>query len=322
MLAESPSVILESADTENSPASMVASTEVHEPRNEDRHEVASESAAPERDAYKSYLRQICKEKLLTLEEEIALAKRARSGDERARERLITANLRLVVKIAHDYEGLGVDVMDLISEGNIGLVQGIERYDPRFGAKISTYVSWWIKQRIKRALANQSKVVRLPVHMVDKLSRLRRTIAALQDQLSREPTDQEIATEMNVSPERIEAMRMAVIRPTSLDAAMGDDDGNTFSEVVADEKAELPSEELDAIAIVKFLRQQLKGLTPREAEILRLRFGLDGEPPKCLDEVGMPFGLTRERIRQIQNKALRKLRVALEKRGHSLSPAGF
>lgn len=291
-----------------------------EPRDNGR-SLDAEPRTTERDAYKSYLRQICKENLLTVEEEVALAKQARAGDQSARERLITANLRLVVKIARDYEGLGVDLMDLISEGNIGLVQGIERHDPRFGAKISTYVSWWIKQRIKRALANQSKVVRLPVHMVDKLSRLRRTIAALQERLGREPSDFDIAEEMQISPERVEAMRMAVIRPTSLDAAMGDDEGNTFSEVVADENAELPSDGLDAIATVKFLRQQLKGLTPREAEILRLRFGLDGEPPKCLDEVGVPFGLTRERIRQIQNKALRKLRSALEKRGHALSPLG-
>src|ERR1700744_3481835 len=192
-------------------------------------------------AIKLYLREIGQVKLLTPQEEIDLAARIKKGDKKAREHMIKANLRLVVKIARDYEGIGLPLLDLISEGNIGLMKAVERFDPAKGGKLSTYGSWWIKQSIKRALANQSKTIRLPVHLVDKISKMRKTSMKLQEILGREPTDEELADELGISAARVGQMRTAAIRPASLDAPIGDDESNNFADVVQDENAVSPYE---------------------------------------------------------------------------------
>ncbi len=263
-------------------------------------------------AIKLYLREIGQVKLLTPQEEIDLAARIKKGDKKAREQMIKANLRLVVKIARDYEGIGLPLLDLISEGNIGLMKAVERFDPAKGGKLSTYGSWWIKQSIKRALANQSKTIRLPVHLVDKISKMRRTSMRLQEELGREPTDEELGEELGISASRVAQMRMAAIRPASLDAPIGDEDSNNFAEVVEDESADTPYEQLEEKTVTRMLQEMVKTLDPREATILRARFGLDGGPQKTLEEVGVKFGVTRERVRQIQNIALRKLRKMIER----------
>lgn len=263
-------------------------------------------------AIKLYLREIGQVKLLTREEEVELAARIKKGDKKAREQMIKANLRLVVKIAHDYEGLGLPLLDLINEGNIGLMKAVERFDPAKGGKLSTYGSWWIKQSIKRALANQSKTIRLPVHLVDKISKMRRTAMKLQEEFGREPTDEELAEELGISASRVAQLRTAAIRPASLDAPIGDDDSNNFAEVVQDENADTPYEQLEDKTITKMLHEMIKTLDAREATILRFRFGLDGGAEKTLEEVGEKFGVTRERVRQIQNIALNKLRKQIEK----------
>jgi RNA polymerase primary sigma factor len=264
-------------------------------------------------AIKLYLREIGQVKLLTPQEEIELAARIKKGDKKAREHMIKANLRLVVKIAHDYEGLGLPLLDLISEGNIGLMKAVERFDPAKGGKLSTYGAWWIKQSIKRALANQSKTIRLPVHLVDKISKMRRLAMKLQEELGREPTDEELGEEMGISAARVAQMRTAAIRPASLDAPIGDDeDSNNFSEVVQDENADTPYEMLEDKTVTAMLQDMVKTLDAREATILRYRFGLDGGTEKTLEEVGKKFGVTRERVRQIQNIALVKLRKMIEK----------
>jgi RNA polymerase primary sigma factor len=263
-------------------------------------------------AIKLYLREIGQVKLLTPQEEIELAARIKKGDKKARELMIKANLRLVVKIAHDYEGLGLPLLDLINEGNIGLMKAVERFDPAKGGKLSTYGSWWIKQSIKRALANQSKTIRLPVHLVDKISKMRRTAMRLQEVFGREPTDEELGEELGISASRVAQLRTAAIRPASLDAPIGDDDSNNFAEVVQDENADTPYEHLEEKTVTRMLQEMVKTLDEREATILRYRFGLDGGPEKTLEEVGQRFGVTRERVRQIQNIALAKLRKMIEK----------
>jgi len=263
-------------------------------------------------AYQLYLKEIGQTALLTIQQENELAARIKKGDKVAREQMIKANLRLVVKIARDYEGYGVPLLDLISEGNIGLMKGVERFDPSKGAKLSTYSAWWIKQAIKRALANQGKTIRLPVHVVDKLFHIRRAEARLQEAFGREATDDEIAEELDTTPEKIRELRTASQRPASLEAPLGYDSDNRVADVVADENAEDPYRELEDKANTRMLREVMKDLDPREVTILRYRFGLDGDDEKTLEEVGRKFGLTRERIRQIQEIALKKLRKKIEK----------
>ena len=282
--------------------------------------VAAEPAPASRDrgsydgdtAIKLYLREIGQVALLTVQEEIELAARIKQGDKKAREQMIKANLRLVVKIAHDYEGFGLPLLDLISEGNIGLMKAVERFDPSKGGKLSTYGSWWIKQSIKRALANQSKTIRLPVHLVDKISKMRRVSMKLQEVFGREPTDEELAEEMGMTAARVAQMRTAAIRPASLDAPIGDDDSNSYSEIIADENALTPYRQLEDATVTRMLQEMVTTLDPREATILRYRFGLDSGPERTLEEVGEKFGVTRERVRQIQNIALNKLRKMIEK----------
>ena len=271
------------------------------------------------DAFQLYLREIGQVKLLTPEEEIALAKQIKRGNKKAREQMIKANLRLVVKIAREYEGLGLPLLDLINEGNIGLMKGVDRFDTRKGAKLSTYASWWIKQSIMRALANQSKIIRLPVHVIDTLAHIRKAEARLHETLDREPTDEEVAGDLGIDARRVRRYREAARAPVSLDSPIGDDDSASVSEVVADSNAAAPFEQLASHADSELVREVLATLDKRESKILALRFGLDGNEPRTLEELGERFGVTRERIRQIQEQALLKLRARIEKRNQPATP---
>jgi RNA polymerase primary sigma factor len=264
-----------------------------------------------RTAYSLYLREVGQSKLLTPQEEIELAARIKAGDESARERMIKSNLRLVVKIARDYEDFGLPLLDLINEGNIGLMKAVERFDPAKGAKFSTYSSWWIKQSIKRALANQSKTIRLPVHMVDKIAKMRRVVSKLTEILGREPSDEEVGEEMGMKTRRVRLMRLSAMRPTSLDQPIGEDEGNVMGDIVQDEHAVNAYEDLEKKTMTAMITDLVKHLDNREASILRYRFGLDGGKEKTLEQVGKKFGVTRERIRQLQNSALLKLRKMME-----------
>jgi len=262
---------------------------------------------------KLYLREISKTPLLTVEEENSLAERIMAGDQKARTQMIQANLRLVVKIAHDYSGYGLSLNDLISEGNIGLMNAVERFDPEKGGKLSTYGAWWIKQSIKRALANQSKTIRLPIHMVDKIARMRRIAAILTEDLGREPTDEELAAELGLPRQKIAMLKQAAQRPTSLDAPIHEGETTELGEMISDESASDPLELLTD----KNLQEQIGGLlsvlNDRERHIINNRFGLSGLKPMLLEDVGREFGVSRERIRQLQNSALEKMRKALMKK---------
>jgi RNA polymerase primary sigma factor len=260
-----------------------------------------------------YLREIGRIPLLTTQQEIELAAKIKKGDAAARERMINANLRLVVTIAHDYVNLGLPLLDLISEGNIGLTKAVERFDPRKGAKLSTYAMWWIKQSIKRALANQSKTIRLPVHLVDKVAKVRRVSLQMSDELGREPTDDELGEELGIAGDKVARLKSLGIRPASLDAPIGDDDSTEFGEMIGDEDAETPFELLRDKNLLDQMDGLLDVLDQREKKIISQRFGLDGGKAKTLEDVGKNFGVTRERIRQLQNVALVKLRRALSKR---------
>ena len=268
---------------------------------------------PRGDAFQLYLREIGQVPLLTPKEEIALAKRIKCGDKAAREHMIKANLRLVVKIARDYEGMGVPLLDLISEGNIGLMKGVERFNPGKGAKLSTYASWWIKQAIKRALSNQAKTIRLPVHVVDRLALIRKAEVRLREIFDREPTDEEVAEELDLDTKKVRQYRDASRAPVSLDAPVGDDDSSRVSEIIADSNAANPFEEIRRGTDTELVREVLATLTERESSILALRFGLNGDNEMTLEDVGERFGVTRERIRQIQELALKKLRTKMEER---------
>lgn len=265
-------------------------------------------------AIKLYLREISQVALLKPEEEIELAEKIKKGDLKARQKMVQANLRLVVKIAHDYTNCGLPLLDLISEGNIGLMKAVDKFDPLKGGKLSTYAAWWIKQAIKRALANQSKTIRLPVHLVDKIARMRRITMQLAEELGREPTDEELAAELDISPAKVAQLRMSSIRPASLDANIGDDDdGSTLGEIVKDEAAISPDEMLADNNMRGSIMELMPLLDQRERDIISLRFGLDGTKELTLEEVGEKFKVTRERIRQLQNSALRKLKRALDKK---------
>jgi RNA polymerase primary sigma factor len=265
-----------------------------------------------------YLKEIGRISLLTSEQEIELAGKIKKGDAKAREQMINSNLRLVVTIAHDYADLGLPLLDLISEGNIGLTKAVERFDPTKGAKLSTYAAWWIKQAIKRALANQSKTIRIPVHLGDKIAKVRRVSLQMSDELGREPTDDELAEELGIASEKLAQLKSIGIRPASLDAHTGDEDSSEFGESVGDEEARTPFELLRDKNLLGEVDGLLDVLDQRERKIILRRFGLDGGKPKTLEDVGKDFGVTRERIRQLQNIALAKLRHALSKKEDALN----
>lgn len=259
------------------------------------------------------MNEIAKTDLLTIEEELELAERIKHGDAEARDHMIRANLRLVVKIAKDYSNYGLPLADLISEGNIGLMKAVEKYDPEKGGKLSTYAAWWIKQSIKRALSNQSKTVRLPVHMVDKIARLRKISMALTEELGREPNDEELTEILGIPRKKLALLKQAAQRPTSLEAPMGEDGSSTYAETLGDANAVDPSEALTAKEMHAELGPLLKLLDKRETKIIGARFGLNGKKPLTLEEISRDFGVTRERIRQLQNIALEKMRRALGKK---------
>tara|TARA_B100001093_G_scaffold264857_2_gene253230 strand:+ start:1846 stop:2751 length:906 start_codon:yes stop_codon:yes gene_type:complete len=262
---------------------------------------------------KIYLQEIGKTALLTPQEEIDLAGLIKQGDEKARERMIKANLRLVVKIAYDYNNFGLPILDLISEGNIGLVKAVERFDPNKGGKLGTYASWWIKQSIKRALANQSKTIRLPVHMVDKISKMRKEINRLNEELGREPTNEEVSVNLGISVSKVAHLKSVSVRPSSLDAPVGDGEETELGQLVGDEKAINPLDSLSNKTQINDVHRILNQLDPREAQIIRMRFGLDGIAAKTLEEVGNHFSITRERVRQLQFTALKKLKKKMAKK---------
>ena len=259
-----------------------------------------------------YLKQISEIPLISVDEEIELAKKISKGDDEARKKMITANLRLVVKIAQDYSNIGLSLLDLINEGNIGLMKAVERFDPSKGGKLSTYASWWIKQSIKRALANQSKTIRLPVHMVDRVTQIRRITQQLSEKLGREPSDEELAEEMKIPVSRITHLKSVSKKPASLDSPINDEDGSSLGDLVPDEKSTSPLEKLQSKSLVGDVDKVLSTLDPREADIIRLRFGLEGRDPKTLEEVGEQIGITRERVRQLQEQAIRQLRKSMTK----------
>src|SRR5664280_876852 len=285
-------------------------------------ETEAASAIDHRDEHSTlqlYLNEIRRTPLLTAAEENQLATRIRRGDHAAREHMIKANLRLVVKIAYDYNHLGLPILDLISEGNLGLIKAIERFDPARGGKLSTYAAWWIKQSMKRAVANQSKTIRLPVHLVDRIARMRNMISRYLEKFGREPDNDEIAYELQVPVNKIALLKTVSVRPASLEAPLGDDaDARLLGDIVGDENARSPDEHRGDKNLLDDLRSIVNSLDAREAEILKLRFGLDGGDPLTLEDVGRKFKITRERIRQLQDLALRQVRRLMHERSRQRS----
>jgi RNA polymerase primary sigma factor len=265
-----------------------------------------------------YLREIGRIPLLTPEQEIELAAKIKKGDAKAREQMITANLRLVVKIAYDYVDLGLPLLDLISEGNIGLAKAVDRFDTTKGAKLSTYAIWWIKQAIKRALANQSKTIRLPVHLADKVAKVRRVSLQMSDELGREPTGDELGEELGIASDKVARLKSIGIRPASLDAPIDHQDSTEIGETISDEDAQTPFELLRDKNLLDEIDDIIEELNERERNIITQRFGLNGGRPKTLEHIGKNLGITRERIRQLQNIALMKLRRALSKKEEPLA----
>jgi RNA polymerase primary sigma factor len=256
-----------------------------------------------------YLKEISQYPLISPEREIELAALIKQGDKHAIAEMTRANLRLVIKIAREYANLGLPLLDLISEGNIGLVKAVKRFDPAKGGKVSTYASWWIKQSIKRALANQSKTIRLPIHLVDKIAKIRRVSDSMSESLGRDATNDEIAEEIGINASKVAQLKEVSSRPTSLDAPMGEDNDMEFSETICDETAIDPFYQLREKDMYDKLNDLLESLDERERSIINNRFGLDGLEPITLEEVSAKMGVTRERIRQLQNSALNKMRRA-------------
>ena len=258
-----------------------------------------------------YLHEIAQYPLISTKREVELAALIKKGDKKATTELIRANLRLVVKIAREYANFGLPLLDLISEGNIGLMKAVTRFDPAKGGKLSTYAAWWIKQAIKRALANQSKTIRLPVHLVDKIAKIRRVGEGMSEGLGREATDEEIAEEVGISAAKVSQLKLAASRPSSLDAPVSDENSTEYSEVLSDASAYNPFEQLREKDTSFELDNVLEKLDQRERSIIDSRFGLSGEEPITLEEVGAKLGVTRERVRQLQNLALKKMKRALQ-----------
>lgn len=259
------------------------------------------------DPVRMYLKEIGRVDLLSAEEEIELAKRLEQGDEEAERRLAEANLRLVVSIAKRYVGRGMLFLDLIQEGNMGLIKAVEKFDYRKGFKFSTYATWWIRQAITRAIADQARTIRIPVHMVETINKLIRVQRQLLQDLGREPTPEEISEEMDLTPDKVREILKIAQEPVSLETPIGEEDDSHLGDFIEDQDAQAPSDAAAYELLKEQLEDVLDTLTDREENVLRLRFGLDDGRTRTLEEVGKVFGVTRERIRQIEAKALRKLR---------------
>ncbi len=259
------------------------------------------------DPVRMYLKEIGRVDLLSAQEEIELAHRIEEGDEEAKRRLAEANLRLVVSIAKRYVGRGMLFLDLIQEGNMGLIKAVEKFDYRKGFKFSTYATWWIRQAITRAIADQARTIRIPVHMVETINKLIRVQRQLLQDLGREPAPEEIAEEMDLTPEKVREILKIAQEPVSLETPIGEEDDSHLGDFIEDQEATSPSEHAAYELLKEQLEDVLDTLTDREENVLRLRFGLDDGRTRTLEEVGKVFGVTRERIRQIEAKALRKLR---------------
>ena len=263
------------------------------------------------DSVRMYLREIGKIPLLTFEEETELAKRSLEGDRKAKDRMAESNMRLVVSIAKRYSGRGLDLLDLIQEGNTGLLRAVDKFDPEKGFKFSTYATWWIRQAITRAIADQARTIRIPVHMVETINKLMRTQRRMTQELNREPTDEELAKELDMDIEKIQYITKIKQDITSLDAGIGrdSDDGedSTLGDFIEDEDSASPEESAATQLLKEQVREVLSSLSDREQKIIEMRFGLNGTKSHTLEEVGLEFAVTRERIRQIEAKALMKLR---------------
>lgn len=259
------------------------------------------------DAVKLYLKEIGRYPLLTAEKEVILAKQIESGDVHAKKILAQSNLRLVVSIAKKYMGRGLHFLDLINEGNIGLMRAIDKFDYRKGYKFSTYATWWIRQAITRAIADQAKLIRVPVHMNDTINRMKKIHKQMTQKLGREPSNAELALEMDLPEEKISEIFRIALDPISMDAHIGEEDDSSLSDLIQDEDAINPVDTTREIMLNETLEEILESLTEKEAMVLRLRYGIDDGETKTLEDVGRMFGVTRERIRQIEAKALRKLR---------------
>ena len=270
------------------------------------HELSAEGVALD-DPVKAYLKEIGQVPLLSAEEEQTLARAARAGDADARRRLSEANLRLVVSVAKRYAGRGLPFLDLIQEGNLGLMKAAEKFEPDRGFKFSTYATWWIRQSITRAIADQGRTIRIPVHLVEHINRVRKTAGELLRKNGREPTAEEIAVRLEMEPDRVRELLQLAQEPVSLETPVGEEEDAHLEDFIQDEEAGIPVDEAGRQLLRRELMSVLKSLTPREERVITLRFGLDDGRPRTLEELGKEFNVTRERIRQIEAKALRKLR---------------
>jgi len=260
------------------------------------------------DSLQLFLKDIGKVDLLTAAQEVELAKRIERGEHRAKQEMVEANLRLVVSIAKKYRNQGLPFLDLIQEGTIGLVRAAEKFDHRKGFKFSTYATWWIRQAVARALADKARTIRMPVHIVEKLNKIVRSERKLRAELGREPSSGEIARDVELTPAEVEQIRRSSQAPVSLEKPVGDEEESEFGHFLTDENEPLPEEVAEVEMRKATLQRVLGTLSPRERRVLELRYGLNGEHPRTLDEVGKTFNVTRERIRQIENQSLKKLRA--------------
>ena len=279
----------------------------YEGKREDEPEILHSERGSAEDPVRMYLKEIGRIPLLSSEEEIELAKRMEMGDEEAKKKLSEANLRLTVSIANRYSGRGMQFLDLILEGNLGLIKAVEKFDYRKGYKFSTYATWWIRQSITRAIADQARTIRIPVHMVETMNRVNRTSRRLLQEYGREPTPEEIAVTMNLPVERILEVSKISQEPVSLETPIGEEEDSHLGDFIQDEHVPVPSEEAAHTLLREQLEEVMDTLSDREQKVLALRFGLEDGKPHTLEEVGRDFQVTRERIRQIEAKALRKLR---------------
>ncbi|WAH38556.1 RNA polymerase sigma factor RpoD [Alicyclobacillus dauci] len=281
--------------------------ESHEEESYDLNDLSMPPGVKISDPVRMYLKEIGRVPLLSAQDEIELAKRIEAGDEEAKRRLAEANLRLVVSIAKRYVGRGMLFLDLIQEGNLGLIKAVEKFDYRKGYKFSTYATWWIRQAITRAIADQARTIRIPVHMVETINKLIRVSRQLLQELGREPTAEEIAEEMDLTPDKVREIQKIAQEPVSLETPIGEEDDSHLGDFIPDDEAPAPADAAAYELLKEQLEDVLDTLTEREENVLRLRFGLDDGRTRTLEEVGKVFGVTRERIRQIEAKALRKLR---------------